>query len=101
MSATANGSGRGEARASPDPDAHGQAALLLVESLLHGLIERTVIDTGGAIDIVETAAEVKLDLAGSGVESRATTERSLRLLVAIRDSLRLDLDPEASPLAGD
>jgi hypothetical protein len=47
----------------PEPDAHGQAAMLLVESLLHGLIARSVIGVADAIEVVAVAAEVKEEVA--------------------------------------
>lgn len=40
----------------PEPDAHGQAEMLLVESLIHGLIARSVISVADAVEIVEIAA---------------------------------------------
>lgn len=46
------------------PDAHGQAALLLVESLIHGLLARRLITVADAVEIVDVAAEVKVDVAG-------------------------------------
>ncbi len=74
----------------PEPDAHGQAAMLLVESLIFGLIEREAISVADALDIVEAAAEVKVDIAADIGESPETMLRSLSLLGAISDSLRLD-----------
>lgn len=74
----------------PEPDAHGQAAILLVESLIHGLVERSIISTGDAIDIVEAAAEVKVDIATDIGESQGTMLRSLNLLNGIGDSLKID-----------
>lgn len=73
-----------------EPDAHGQAAMLLVESLIFGLIEREAISVEDALDIVEAATEVKLDIAADIGESPETMRRSLSLLAAISDSLRLD-----------
>jgi len=81
----------------PDPDPHGQAALLLVESLLHGLIERSVIRTQDAIEIVAIAAEVKVEVARSSIESSQVAERSLHLLNAIAESLGHDLPPDTTP----
>ena len=74
----------------PGVDAHGQTAMLLVESLIHGLIERKVLSVADAVEIVETAREVQID---GSVESdpRETTLRSITLLQAITSSLRGDL----------
>ncbi|HZG45696.1 MAG TPA: hypothetical protein VEZ41_05450 [Allosphingosinicella sp.] len=74
----------------PEPDAHGQAAMLLVESLIHGLVERSVISVADAIGIVEAAAEVKVEVAAELGDSPNTMRRSLEMLGAIGESLRLD-----------
>ena len=84
---------RREAR---DPDSHGQAALLLVESLLHGMIARSLIRTEDAIEIVAIAAEVKEEVALSTDESPRVAERSLQLLGAIMASLEHDVANPAS-----
>ena len=73
-----------------EPDAHGQAALLLVESLIHDLVARAVISVGEAIEIVEVAAEVKLEVAAELGDSPATMRRSLALLESIALSLKGD-----------
>ena len=73
------------------PDPHGQAAMLLVESLIHGLIARSVITPADAVEIVEIAAEAKEDIALSLGDSPATLRKSLRLLQAVADSLRVDI----------
>ncbi len=73
------------------PDAHGQAAMLLVESLLHGLIARSVISVADGIEIVGIAAEVKEEVAAELGDSPATMQKSLTLLAAISASLTNDL----------
>lgn len=73
------------------PDAHGQAALLLVESLLHGLIARSVITPRDAVEITDVAAEVKVEIADDLGDSPRTMDRSIALLSAIRASLQTDL----------
>ena len=47
----------------PMPDAHGHAALLLAESLIHGLIERSILSVADVIDIIETAQSVQAEVA--------------------------------------
>lgn len=59
------------------PDGHGRAALLLIESLIHGLIAKSVLTTAEAIEIIEIAADVEgelglLDAANSGLPSLLT-----------------------------
>ena len=73
------------------PDAHGQAAMLLVESLIHGLVARSVISVAEAIEIVDVAAEVKVDIAEELGDTPATLQKSLAMLSAIGRSLRNDL----------
>ena len=73
------------------PDAHGQAALLLVESLIHGLLQRRLITVADAVEVVDVAAEVKLDIAGDLGDSPANLRKSLALLAAIGASLRGDV----------
>ena len=73
-----------------EPDAHGQAALLLVESLIHDLVVRAVISVDEAVEIVEVAAEVKAEVAADLGDSPATMRHSLALLEAIGRSLKGD-----------
>lgn len=73
------------------PDAHGQAAMLLVESLIHGLVARSVLGITDAVEIVGVAAEVKEEVAAEMGDSPATMKRSLTILEAVRASLALDL----------
>ena len=72
------------------PDAHGHAALLLVESLIHGLLARSIITIDDAIDIVETADSVQVDVAEVAGDQRAAMWRSHALLSSIAESLRQD-----------
>lgn len=75
------------------PDAHGQAALLLVESLIHGLLARSAITTADAIGIVESAASVQVDVAEAAQGHSAPMWRSHALLTAILESLTIDSSP--------
>lgn len=72
------------------PDAHGQAALLLVESLIHALIARSVIRHEDAIDVITVAVDVKVEIATDLGDSDDRMDKSLTLLLAIRDSLAGD-----------
>lgn len=73
------------------PDAHGQAAMLLIESLIHSLVARSVISVTDAVEIVEVAAEVSRDMGEDLGKTDAMVERSIMLLENISKSLRLDL----------
>ena len=72
------------------PDAHGQAAMLLVESLIHGLISKKLITAADAVEIVEIASDVKVDKAVDLGDSTANLVESLKLLEAISASLNRD-----------
>lgn len=75
----------------PPAEAHGQAALLLVESLLHGLIARKLIAISDAIEIVAVASEVTQESSHDLGEDPVILARSLVLLEAIGTSLAIDL----------
>ena len=73
-------------------DAHGQAALMLVESLTHGFIARTVISVPDALEVVEVAAEAET---GNEAERRAAPaprRQSAAILEAISISHDLARD---------
>lgn len=72
-----------EPGAAGGPDAHGQAALLLIESLMHELVARSVITARDAVEIVEIAAEVKSEKASDLGDTPARMRHSLHLLSAI------------------
>ncbi|WP_380872423.1 hypothetical protein ACFB49_33600 [Sphingomonas sp. DBB INV C78] len=74
-----------------EPDAHGQAALLLVESLIHSLVARSIISVADAIEIVEVAADVESDFAADAGEPSTNVSPSLALLNALGSSLKFDL----------
>lgn len=82
----------------PVPDAHGQAALLLTESLIHGLLARSIISIDDAIEIVETADEVQVQVAEAADGAGAPMWQSHALLSAIAESLKYDVDGSSSPL---
>ena len=73
----------------PMPDPHGQAALLLVESLMHGLLERSVIRVDDAVQIVESAESVQVDVAEAADGAGAPMWRAKGLLSAIGESFKL------------
>lgn len=80
------------------PDAHGQAAMLLVESLIHGLVERKVITVADAIEIVDIAADVKAEIAIDLDDSQEALQKSLNLLKAISHSVEADREMAAPPI---
>lgn len=73
------------------PDADGQAALMLVESLIHSLIARSVISVEDATEIVGVAVDAAEEIDGDLNGSQATFQSSLTILKAISQSLSHDL----------
>ena len=72
-------------------DAHGQAALLLVESLIHGLIEREMLTSLDAIAIIEGAADVQGQIADEADGAGAPMWHAQALLKQMSVSLSHDL----------
>lgn len=72
------------------PNAPGEAALLLVESLIHGLIGKSILSAAEAVEIIEVAAEIRSEMAAERGESGRAWERSQLLLTAMSSSLRHD-----------
>jgi len=85
-----NGGGIAPTPLLEEPDAHGQAALLLAESTLHTLIEAGVLTNREAIMAVQSAAEVKIEVAAVTGESRGRMQESLDLLSRIEASIKTD-----------
>ncbi len=77
------------------PDPHGQAALMLCESLMILLVEEGVIRKEQAIDAIDTVIEVKQEIAGK-TESVVVSVASIILLQAISQSISAASPPEAS-----
>lgn len=74
-----------------EPDAHGQAALVLAESTLHTLIELKLMTTAQALDVVRSAEEIKREIVALSGESETRMHESLELLKRIGISLEKDL----------
>lgn len=69
-------------------DTQGAAALLLVESLVHGLVKGSILSVQEAVDIIEVAAEVERELDPTGLGPPVGDFQSL--LTPIADSFRVD-----------
>lgn len=76
----------GDFRAEPEPDAHGQAALLLAESILHALVETNTLSRAAALSVIATTCEVKREVAERAGESNRRMMESLNLLRDISKS---------------
>ena len=72
---------------SPIPDAQGQAALLLIESLIHSLLDNGALTKEQAIQALDSAYEVKEESAADRKEASATLLKSLGLLQSMRISI--------------
>lgn len=73
-----------------EPDAHGQAALLLAESILHALVETQTLTIDTALSVIKTTCEVKREVAENTGESDGRMQESLALLEAIASSFAVD-----------
>lgn len=72
------------------PDEHGDSAMLIVESLIHALIEKAVITVEEALEILDLAADAKQALATDRSDPERS-EKSTQLIDAISRSLQIDL----------
>ncbi|WP_157799358.1 hypothetical protein [Qipengyuania seohaensis] len=75
----------------PGEEPHGRAALLLVESLMHGLIERSVITPRDALNIAVAACEIDLVVGehnGETTENRSTSQQLLdKIVMSLRSEI--------------
>ena len=67
-----------------------RAAIVLVESLIHRLIERSILSLDEAIEVVETAREVMIEIGLEQHGNAASAQKSVLLIEAIGVSLRID-----------
>lgn len=73
------------------PDQQSQSALLLVESLIHALIAKSVLTLPEAIEIIEVAEDVELEMTRSANGAMPPNAKA-SLLGPIAKSLRTNLD---------
>jgi hypothetical protein len=76
---------------SNDSDAYGRAALLLVESLIHGLTARAVLSVGEAVAVMEIALDAQIAIAEDAAQATPSMRRTTVLLSTLVDSLKIDL----------
>jgi hypothetical protein len=79
----------------PDPDPHGQAALMLCESLALILIGRGVVSKAQMDDAISGVIEIKREIAGTS-ESVVVSVASINLLQAVARSLSAAPEPQVS-----
>lgn len=75
-----------------DPDAHGQVALLLAESILHSLVESKTLTNEQVVATVRSACDVKIEVATAAGEAKDVMHHSLALLGNIALSFGADTD---------
>jgi hypothetical protein len=80
-----------------EPDAHGQAALILAEAMLHALVDMKTMTTQQALDIVSSAEEIKTEVAALSGESETRMHESLELLKRIGISIERDAEDPPIP----
>jgi hypothetical protein len=68
---------------------HGQAALLLIESLMHALVAKGSLTREEFVDVVEGAAEVEIELRSGGALTPHDNDSSL--LQPLADAFRIEL----------
>ena len=74
----------------PSPDSHGQAALMLCESLLHLLLEQHVITKEKAIEMIGDVAELAKEMTERNTrptKNRAASSSTVALVKAIAQSI--------------
>jgi hypothetical protein len=72
------------------PEAQGRAALLLVESLLHSLVEKGLLSTQDGMSVVEGAHEIAVEFSRS-MSAMGDMDETVRILERLVDSLHRDL----------
>lgn len=77
-----------------DSEPHGRAALLLVESLIHTLIDRKIITIADALEVVEVATDVQREAGAELGELPLALQKSIDALQAISASLAIDIPSE-------
>lgn len=71
-------------------DAHGQAAILLVESLIHALVARSVLSSADAADLIAIAIDAKKEMSSDIGTNDDKLDRPLALLYSILSSIQID-----------
>ena len=88
--ATANDNGLARSGGVIPSGAHGYAALILVESLIHGLIAKGAISVEDALETLDVASDVTSQIAESGDGHSTMWQQCQALLLSISASLSFD-----------
>ena len=79
---------------SRESDTHGRAALLLVESLIHGLIARSVLSVAEGVEVMEVALDTQIAISDDADAPSASMRKVAALLSSLLHSLSMDLPRE-------
>ena len=71
-------------------DGHGRAALLLVESLVHSLVTRNLLNVADVKEILDGALDIGVEIDADS-DHQSSTRRAVVLLSAISSSFQIDL----------
>lgn len=72
-----------------------QSVMLLVESLIHGLIDRSVLSPADAIEIIDRAVEIRREIGEHAQEDAVVLAGSFACLTAMSGSLSHDVPTDA------
>lgn len=90
MAPSISESGHGPTESVPFPQSRGDAALLLTESLIHALVGKGLLTLREAVELVEIAGDVELEMAASKDSGKPPREQP-SFLEPLARSLRGDL----------
>ena len=82
----------------PDPDPHGQAALMLCESMALVLIGQGVVTKAQMADAISGVIEIKREIAGTS-ESVVVSVASINLLQAVARSISAAPEPQVQRIS--
>ena len=71
------------------PDPRGEAALVLVESLIHELVAQAALPMAAAIEVVRTAIDAQVAISDERGQSPGIEPQAVRFLSAIADTLSI------------
>ena len=74
----------------PTPDPHGAAALSLIESLIHFLVDRAGMAHADAVGVIQIAADAKSEISRDHGDGMVVEPQAVSLLNAIAASLAID-----------
>ena len=75
-------------------DAHGQAAMLLIESLIHGLVKTSVMPVKTVVEVMEIALDAQAGLVEDAAQPSFSMYKAEEMLSTILEGMRMDL-PES------